>query len=99
MASMSREEVNMALAEAIAADPGLRERLIADPRAVLGTITGLDIPEFINVTVHEESLTDIHLVLSAPTSDLTEEDLQLVAGGWNPGPPSMCGTSCGACRV
>lgn len=97
MNPMSRDEVNQRLSEAIAADPGLRDRLISDPRTVLASIVGIEIPDFVNVTVHEESLSDIHLVLGSQAPVLGEEDLQLVSGGWNSpnGRTSHCGTNCG----
>lgn len=98
MSPLNRAEVDERLAQALADDPGLREQLEADPRSVLSSITGISIPDFVEVTVHQESLTDIHLVLNSPIQVLSEEDLQLVSGGWNPnGRTSHCGTdSCGS---
>lgn len=45
-----------------------------------------DIPEYVQVILHEESLTQIHLTLPAAEA-LTDDDLELVAGGgtWLPG--------------
>lgn len=96
MSAKSRSEINDQIAQAIANDPALRERLLSDPRAVLAEIAGIDIPDFVNVTVHEETLTDIHLVIGASMQEISEEDLELVSGGWNPtGKSSKCGGSCG----
>lgn len=99
MAAKTREELDTAIAEAVAADPTFRERLLTDPRAAIAEISGIAVPDFVNVTVHEETLADVHLVLGAEAHSLTEDDLQLISGGWNPGPPSMCGSSCGPCSV
>ncbi|MFM7599307.1 MAG: NHLP leader peptide family RiPP precursor [Actinomycetota bacterium] len=84
MAVPSRSEVEAIIAERIAADPGFREALLANPHAVLSEVVGFDIPDSVQVVLHEESLTQIHLVMPAPEA-LTDTDLELVAGaGWPP---------------
>jgi hypothetical protein len=91
MAVPTRTEVEALIAERIAADPAFRETLLADPRGVLSQILGFDIPESVQVVLHEESLTQIHLTV--PSSEaLSDADLELVAGGvcWS----DTCGTTC-----
>jgi len=88
MAIPTRSEVEAIIAERIAADPGFRDTLLADPRAVLSEVVGFDIPESVQVVLHEESLTQIHLTI--PSSEtLSEAELELVAGGtcWSDGFP------------
>ena len=80
MAVPTRAEVEAIIAERIAADPAFRETLLADPRAVLSEVIGFDIPESVQVVLHEESLTQIHLTIPA-TETLTDADLELVSGG------------------
>jgi hypothetical protein len=82
----TRSEVETMIAEHIAADPAFRDTLLADPHAVLSEMVGFDIAESVQVVLHEESLTQIHLTI--PSSDeLSESDLELVAGGscWSDG--------------
>ena len=82
MAVPTRSEVEAFIAERIAADPGFRDTLLADPRAVLSEVVGFDIPESVQVVLHEESLTQIHLTIPASEA-LSDADLELVAGaGW-----------------
>jgi hypothetical protein len=82
MSGLSRAEVDEAIRTRLEADPAFRDKLLADPRAALAEIIGIALPDAVRVTVHEESLTDIHLVLPANTSDeLSDNDLELVAGG------------------
>ena len=80
MAVPTRSEVEAIIAERIAADPGFRDTLLADPRAVISEIIEFDIPDTVQVVLHEESLTQIHLTIPS-SGNLSEADLELVAGG------------------
>jgi len=86
MAVPSRSEVEAIIAERIAADPTFRDTLLADPRAVLFEVVGFDIPDSVQVVLHEESLTQIHLTIPASEA-LSDDDLELVTGA---GAQSTC---------
>lgn len=84
MSIPTRAEVDVMVRERLAADPGFRARLTADPRATLSELVGMNLPEAVTVTVHEESLTSIHLVVPAAApgdGQMSDADLELVAGG------------------
>ena len=80
MAVPTRSEVEAMIAERIAADPGFRDALLADPHVVLSEVIGFDIPDSVQVVLHEESLTQIHLTIPAAEA-LSDADLELVSGG------------------
>ncbi len=76
------------------ADEGLKQRLIADPAAMLGE-NGIEVPFGIEVRLVEDSPNVRHLVLPAsPADDLTDEDLGPSAG--YDSFSGLCG-GCGRC--
>ena len=78
--SIDRSNIDQAIIDRIASDPSFRSALLNDPHAALAGLSGMQIPESVNITIHEESPADIHLVI--PTEmNLSDEDLDLVAGG------------------
>jgi hypothetical protein len=78
----TREDVQAMVIARAMQDPDYKQRLMDDPRGVLAEALMVSIPDFVEVTVHEDSLTDVHLVLPAPSVDaLSDDDLELVAGG------------------
>ena len=95
MTVLTRAEVEAIIAERIAADPSFRETLLADPRGVIADVIGVAIPEAVQVVVHQESLTQIHLTIPS-SKTLTDADLELVVGGvcWNdPTGPYPCSST------
>lgn len=88
MASKFEQELTeRAVAEAkisamVMDDPALREKLLADPRAALVELAGIEIDESVKVVVHEESADTFHLVIPPALPDeLSEDQLEAVAGG------------------
>ena len=82
MKSFDRNEILAAVRERAESDAAFRALLLADPAAAMSDVLGMPVPDAVIITVHEESPTDIHLVIPA-VSTLSEADLDLVAGGVN----------------
>ena len=82
MSAISRDEVTAQIRERAASDAAFRSQLMADPSAAVSALLGMPIPEGVSITVHEETPTDIHLVIPH-SSTLSDQDLHLVAGGTN----------------
>jgi hypothetical protein len=64
-------------------DANARERFLADPRAVL-VAAGLDLPEWFTVSAREGDAAELTVTLPAlraPDADLSDMDLEAVAGG------------------
>ncbi len=58
-----------------------RAELVADPKAVISREFGVDVPEGMNVHVHEGDMQNAHLALP-PLPDLDEEQLESVSGSY-----------------
>ena len=84
MAVPTRSEVETIIAERIAAEPAWRDTLLADPRTAVAQITGVDIPDSVEIVLHEESLTQIHLTIPASEA-LSDSELEVASGGMCPG--------------
>ena len=67
-------------------DEALKQRFMADPKAVLAEY-GMDVPDGMNLNVVENGDTTVHITMPAPPSghqDLSDEELRNVAGGVGP---------------
>jgi len=67
-------------------DADARERFLADPRALLAA-AGLDLPEWFTVSAGEGDAVELTITIPAlrdPDTDLSDMDLENVAGGASP---------------
>ena len=82
MTQMTQAEIQDMIIARAQAEPEFRSQLVADPKAAIEGLSGLELPEAINIEVHEDSATSFHLVLP-PSGKLTEDELSAVfAGNW-----------------
>jgi hypothetical protein len=58
-----RQELEIYLMRRAHADPQFRDELLKDPKTVIEKAIGLKFPEALTVTVHEEKLNHLHVVL------------------------------------
>ena len=64
-------------------DEALKQRFMADPKAVLAEY-GMDVPDEMNVNVVENTDNTVHITMPAPPStamNLSDEELGNAAGG------------------
>ena len=87
MKSFDRGEIFAAVRERAMSDAEFRALLLKDPSAAMSELLDMPMPDAVRITVHEESPTDIHLVIPG-VRNLSEEDLDLVAGGVDWGKPA-----------
>ena len=74
------DEIRAALVAKATEDDEFRKALMADPKTVVKQEFDIDVPDEIEIQVHEDSSNTAHLVLPN-VSTLSEENLAQVAGG------------------
>ena len=62
------------------ADEGFKQKLLADPAATLKA-EGVDLPDGLTVKALENTDSVFHLVIPAKPTELSDDDLDKVAGG------------------
>jgi hypothetical protein len=68
MEQTKRQQLETYLAVRASQDPEFRDRLLASPKQVVETEVGLRFPEGLCVSVHEERLNELHIVLPVDLS-------------------------------
>lgn len=70
-------------------NPDFRREFTANPKGTIEKYTGQSLPPSLKVVVHEEDAQTMHITLPLPPgnlSELSDEDLEQVAGGTEVGP-------------
>jgi hypothetical protein len=81
---LTRRDLETQLIEKAWKDPAFRKDIISDPRGMFEKYLGRNLPEQVKVFVHEEDANTLRLSIPAAPgnlSELSDEDLERVAGG------------------
>ena len=97
MANPNKQEFEAKLFEKAQTDQAFRKRLLADPKATVSGELGVPIPDGITIRVIEDDSATVTFVLppNAATEELSDAELDAVAGGMAPKNPN-CGPTCPA---
>jgi len=106
MADKGRLEMEQRLIEKAWKDEKFRKDLLADPSGTVSRELGVTLPKNVKVQVIEEGADTITLVIPArtdtpPSGQLSQADLEMVAGGWDMSGitcPATCQNSCYVCK-
>lgn len=82
--AMTRQELEAKLVAQAWKDEAFRQELISNPKAAIEKEIGQELPESTDIRVLEETGNTVYLVLPQKPSleELSEEELEAVAGGW-----------------
>ncbi len=80
MTTKSHDEMRAELIGRAARDASFRAQLIEDPKLAIKDALGIEVPESMSLTVHEDTAMAAHLVLP-PMARLSDDDLAGVAAG------------------
>ena len=75
----SAEEIRRHLTDKAISDDDFRSRLLADPKETISQEFGFDVPEDLDVQVHQSDMDTLHLAL--PVTEMGEEQLEAIAAG------------------
>ena len=75
----SANEMRDRLLDKATVDPDFRATLLSDPKSAITRELGVELPDGVNVIVHENDANTVHLAL--PATELSEEQLESVAAG------------------
>ena len=80
-AAPARHELEAQIVARAWADEGFRERLRSDPRGAVAEVTGVEVPESIEIEVLEETPEKGYLVIPVNRVEISDEQLDAAAGG------------------
>ena len=75
----SAEDMRRQITDRAVSDDAFRSLLLSSPKSAIAQELGVDLPEDINVLVHENDAQTLHL--SLPVSEIGEEQLEAIAAG------------------
>ena len=87
----SVEEVREYLITKAGEDSEFRASLLSEPKAAIANEFGVTIPDGVNISVHEDNPSNVHLVLP-PSGELDLELLKDVSAAQGPG--TLCTDRC-----
>ena len=97
-----RQEMERRLIERSLEDDAFKGRLLEDPKGVVEQELGKRLPEGVRVVAVEETADTIYLVLPSATAvgeggELSDQQLDAVAGGWEHSDAFPTEASCASC--
>ena len=79
-AMQTADDMRKHLTEKVSQDSEFRSRMLSDPRSAIQSEFGVDLPEDMQVKVHESDINTLHFVMPF-SPDLDEEQLEAIAAG------------------
>ena len=75
----SAEDMRRQVTDRAISDDDFRSLLVSNPRAAISQELGVDLPEDVEIVVHESNTNTLHLAL--PVTEIGEEQLEAIAAG------------------
>ena len=75
----SADDLRRQLTDRAVTDEDFRSRLMSNPKGAISDELGIDLPDDIDVVVHQSDANTLHLAL--PVSEIGEEQLEAIAAG------------------
>ena len=75
----SADDMRRQITDKAVSDADFRNMLLSNPRETISAELGVDLPDDVEVVVHQSDPKTLHLAL--PVSEIGEEDLEAIAAG------------------
>ncbi len=75
----SAEDMRQQITDKAISDSDFRSLLVSNPKDAISQELGVDIPDGVDIVVHESNAETLHLAL--PVSEIGEEQLEAIAAG------------------
>lgn len=75
----SAEDMRRQVTDRAISDNDFRSLLVSNPRDAISQELGVDLPEDVEIVVHESNANTLHLAL--PVTEIGEEQLEAIAAG------------------
>ncbi len=75
----SADDMRQQITDKAISDGDFRSLLVSNPKDAISQELGVDIPDDVNIVVHESNAETLHLAL--PVSEIGEEQLEAIAAG------------------
>ena len=75
----SAEDMRRQITDKAISDDEFKSSLLSNPKEAISKELGVDMPEDVQIVVHESDPKTLHLAL--PVSEIGEEDLEAIAAG------------------
>lgn len=75
----SADEMRRQITDKAIGDDNFRSSLLANPKEVISSELGVDLPDDVQIMVHQSDSKTVHLAL--PVTEIGEEDLEAIAAG------------------
>ncbi|MEW6363689.1 MAG: NHLP leader peptide family RiPP precursor [Acidobacteriota bacterium] len=95
MRSQVHKDLKTQIQKKVATSAQFREALLKDPKGTIGKEWGIKVRPDINIVVHENTANTVHFILPDAKAELSERELEAVAGGRVGAWSCACGPSIG----
>jgi len=75
----SADDMRRQITDKAISDDDFRSLLVSDPKTAISQELGVDIPEGLDIKIHESDMRTFHLAL--PATNMDEEQLEAIAAG------------------
>ncbi len=75
----SADDMRRQITDKAISNADFRSKLLSDPKGTISADLGIDLPDELDIVVHQSDANTVHLAL--PVTEISEEQLEAIAAG------------------